>query len=78
MSVARRFWRHGKSLMEKLTDGKLAAAAARGRVVMRRDPRAESARYDSSGRIVVELVGGCAHVFPASLVQDLQGAGMEA
>ncbi len=39
------------------------------------EPRASAARYDrDSGRMVVDLLNGCAYVFPTRLVEDLQGA----
>ena len=61
--------------MEPLTDAQFEAAEARGRDMLDREPRALSARYDrASGRVVMELVNGCAYAFPAGLVQDLQGA----
>ena len=60
--------------MVGLTDAALAAAEARGRKLMADAPRAASASYDrDAGRVVVELVDGCAYAFPAHLVQDLQG-----
>ena len=50
-------------------------AEARGDALLASEPRAVSAHYDKvSGRVTVELADGCAHVFPVSLVQDLQGA----
>lgn len=61
--------------MAAMTDAQFEAAEARGRKMLETDPRALSARYDeSTGRVVVELVNGCAYAFPAELVQDLQGA----
>ena len=64
--------------MVGMTDAALAAAEARGRKLMAEAPRAASASYDrDAGRVVVELLNGCAYAFPAHLVQDLQGAGAE-
>lgn len=61
--------------MAILTDAQFEDAEARGRKVLDSEPRASSARYDRrSGRVVVELLNGCAYAFPANLVQDLQGA----
>jgi hypothetical protein len=40
------------------------------------EPRASAARYEpTTGRVVIDLVNGCSYAFPATLVQDLQGAG---
>jgi hypothetical protein len=64
--------------MAIMTDRQFEAAEARGRNVLDNEPRASSARYDRrSGRVVIELLNGCAYAFPARLVQDLQGAGEE-
>ncbi|GGA92632.1 hypothetical protein GCM10011491_20860 [Brucella endophytica] len=61
--------------MGKLTDAELDAAEARGKIMLEAEPRAVSARYDRrSGRVTVELVNGCTYIFPAHLVQDLNGA----
>jgi hypothetical protein len=61
--------------MAIMTDPQFKAAEARGRKVLDTEPRASSARYDRrSGRVVIELLNGCAYAFPARLVQDLQGA----
>ena len=65
--------------MTELTDAELEAAEARGEEAMRTQPRAASARYDpETGRVVVELVNGCTHIFPAELAQELHGADDEA
>jgi hypothetical protein len=62
--------------MAIMTDRQFEAAEARGLQVLDNEPRASSARYDRrSGRVVIELLNGCAYAFPAHLVQDLQGAG---
>jgi Protein of unknown function (DUF2442) len=61
--------------MANLTDAQIEAAEARGRKLLETEPRAASARYEpATGRVVVELVNGCAYAFPAQRVQDLQGA----
>ena len=61
--------------MAGVTDTELKAAEARGRNMLKSEPRATAARYDrATGRVVVELTNGCAYAFPAQLVQDLQGA----
>jgi hypothetical protein len=42
------------------------------------EPRAASAHYDKvTGRVTIDLVNGCAYVFPARLVEDLHGASDE-
>ena len=46
-----------------------------GRKLLETEPRATSARYErATGRVVVDLVNGCTYLFPAQLVQGLQGA----
>lgn len=60
------------------SDEALAAAEARGREVLNGEPRAAAAHYDrAAGRVVIELVDGCAYAFPSERVQDLQGASAE-
>lgn len=57
------------------TDAQIKAAEARGREMLKTEPRALAARFDrTSGRVVVELVNGCTYAFPARIVQDLNGA----
>jgi hypothetical protein len=59
--------------MDHPTDEQLEAAEARGQDRLLNEPRAVAARYDgASGRVVIELLNGCAYAFPARLVQDLQ------
>lgn len=61
--------------MAKPTDADFEVAEARGRERLEKEIRAASAHYDqTTGRIVVDLVNGCAYAFPPELVQDLQGA----
>lgn len=61
--------------MANLTDTEFDAAEARGRKMLETEPRAKTARYDrKDGRVVIDLVNGCAYAFPVELVQDLQGA----
>jgi hypothetical protein len=65
--------------MDRLTDAQLKRAEARGRRMLETEPRAVKAQYDAAaGRIVVELVDGCAYAFPVGRVQELRGAGGEA
>lgn len=64
--------------MADAIDRQIKVAQARGRKLMATEPRAQSARYDpDSGRILVELVGGCAYAFPPDRVEDLAGASRE-
>jgi hypothetical protein len=59
--------------MVTLTDAQFRAANARGREMMKTEPRATAARYDAaSDRIILELVNGCSYIFPAVNVQDFQ------
>ena len=61
--------------MASLTDAQFAAAEARGREKLEKEPRAASAHYDrKTGRVVVELMNGCTYIFPPHLVQDLSEA----
>ena len=61
--------------MDNLTDAQLEAAEARGQAALETEPRATDARYNrKTGRVTVDLVNGCAYVFPAHLVQDLSEA----
>jgi hypothetical protein len=61
--------------MVDVTDAQLKAAEARGRKMFETEPRAASARYDqATGRVMVDLVNGCAYAFPTQLVQELHGA----
>lgn len=64
--------------MADAIDRQIKAAQARGRKLMATEPRARSARYDpASGRVVVELVDGCAYAFPPDRVEDLADAAPE-
>ncbi len=65
--------------MVDLTDSAFEAAEARGREMVKSEPRAVAARYDrETGRVAVELANGCAYIFPAQLAQELHGADDEA
>jgi len=65
--------------MVDLTDSAFEAAEARGRKMVKSEPRAVAARYDrETGRVAVELANGCTYIFPAELAQELQGADDEA
>jgi hypothetical protein len=64
--------------MADVSDADLKRAEREGEAMLSRDPRASAARYDpASERLVVDLVNGCSYAFPASLVEDLQGASAE-
>jgi hypothetical protein len=53
-------------------------AATRGAGGAEDEPRATSARYNrETGRVEVELRGGCLFAFPAELAQGLRGASPE-
>ncbi|WP_110751410.1 DUF2442 domain-containing protein [Phyllobacterium leguminum] len=61
--------------MGELTDEEFKAAEARGRKMLETEPRASAARYDrATGRVTVDLMNGCTYIFPAHLIQDLNGA----
>ena len=61
--------------MANPTDARLEAAEAEGRAMLESEPRAVSAYFDHErARVALELVNGCAYVFPVTLVQDLAGA----
>jgi hypothetical protein len=61
--------------MAILSDRQFEDAEARGHKVLDNEPRASTARYDRrSGRVVIELLNGCAYAFPVRLVQELQNA----
>ena len=61
--------------MADLTENQLRKAEELGREMLRTEPRAVVAHFDStSGRVVVDLVNGCAYAFPPELVQELRGA----
>ena len=61
--------------MASLTDAEFEAAKRRGDAMLEMEPRAASANNSrETRRVTVELVNGCAYVFPAALVQDLSEA----
>ena len=61
--------------MAELTDAQIDAAAERGQIARRTEPRAARARYDrTAGHVVVELTNGCVFAFPPRLAQGLDGA----
>ena len=71
-------WHHAEpaaheSMNSPVSAERYSAANARGRQLLARSVRAESARY-SRGRVVVELDNGCTLAFPPALSQGLAGA----
>ncbi len=61
--------------MARSNEAMFHAAEARGRELLRDEPRAVAAKYDrASGRVTIDLLNGCFYAFPAQLVQDLHGA----
>lgn len=61
--------------MAQRTDAEFATAQARGDAPPQTEPRAVSARYDrKTGRVAVELINGCAYLFPTHLIQELSHA----
>ena len=61
--------------MADAIDAQIIAAERRGREMLQTEPRAATACFDAAtGRVVIELANRCSYAFPASLVQDLQGA----
>jgi hypothetical protein len=64
--------------MADAIDAQIIAAERRGREMMQTEPRALAAHFDvATGRVVIDLVNGCAYAFPAALVQDLQAASVD-
>jgi hypothetical protein len=64
--------------MADLNEEELKRAEARGRKMLETEPRAAAAHYDAaSGRVVVDLVNGCAYAFPTRHIQDLYDASGE-
>src|SRR5271165_524365 len=54
--------------MADLTEDQLTKAEALGRELLQTQPRAIAAHFDrSAGRVVVDLVNGCAYAFPTSI-----------
>lgn len=61
--------------MVELTDAAIDAAMDRGRIARAHEPRAQTARYDStSGRVILELTNGCTFAFPPALAEGLAEA----
>ena len=65
--------------MADLTDAQLRRAEARGNRMLETEPRVAKAHYEAIvGRIVVDLIHGCAYAFPADRVRELRGASDDA
>ena len=61
--------------MAELTDGRIDAAALRGRAVRSGEPRAAAACYDRElKRVIVDLTNGCTFTFPPQLAQGREDA----
>jgi hypothetical protein len=61
--------------MAEPSDAEIDAALARGRRLQAREPRASAARFDPrTGKVTLDLTNECTFVFPARLVQGLEGA----
>ena len=61
--------------MAELTDAEIDAALKRGRRIQAQEPRASAAHFDPrTGKITLDLTNGCTFVFPARLIQGLEGA----
>ena len=61
--------------MAELSDAEIGAASQRGHAASLSEPRAASARYDSTlGKVVIELTNGCTFSFPPRLAQGLEFA----
>jgi len=68
----------GGRSMADLTDAEIDAALERGRRGLAKEPRAATAHFDPrTGKITLDLTNGCTFVFPARLVQGLEGAADE-
>lgn len=61
--------------MAELTDAEIDAANERGRRIQVQEPHASAAHFDPrTGKITLDLTNGCTFVFPARLIQGLEGA----
>ncbi len=61
--------------MAELTDAEIDAALERGRQIQAQEPRAAAVHFDPrTGKITLDLTNGCTFVFPARLIQGLEGA----
>jgi len=57
------------------SDRQVKAANARGREMLKSEPRAAAVRYDAkSGRIIIDLTNGATFRFPARLAEGLADA----
>ncbi len=61
--------------MAELTDAEIDAALERGRRIQAQEPRTSAVHFDPrTGKITLDLTNGCTFVFPARLIQGLEGA----
>jgi len=61
--------------MADLADAEIDAALERGRGIQAREPRARAARFDPrTGKVTLDLTNGCTFIFPARLIEGLEGA----
>ncbi len=61
--------------MDEPTDAEIDAALERGRRLQAQEPCTCAARFDArTGKITLDLTNGCSFVFPARLIQGLEGA----
>jgi hypothetical protein len=64
-----------KRTAPELTDAQLDAASARGEMLRKTEPRAQTARFDKeTHRVVVTFTNGSEFVFPPELADCLAGA----
>jgi hypothetical protein len=65
--------------MAEPTDAEIDAALERGRRIQGQEPRASAAHFDPrTGKITLDLTNGCTFIFPARLIQGLEGAADDA
>jgi Protein of unknown function (DUF2442) len=61
--------------MADLLDEQIKKARARGREMLKTEPRAVAALYDKDERrVAVDLINGSTYIFPVALAQELNGA----
>lgn len=57
------------------SDAQIEAAEARGREMLKHEPRAATARYDAkSARVIIDLTNGATFAFPVRLTEGLADA----
>lgn len=61
--------------MADVLDEQIRKARARGREMLKTEPRAVAAHYDKyAQRVAVDLINGSTYIFPVALAQELNGA----